>query len=130
MFLLHERLGRIGRQGYVRRRYRSGVPLVNCRGDEPWRVYVCELVLNTSEHSSAILPCVGRWPQRHRTRRSTLFFSCIEKQNLPWIEGVQRAKRSQRLPVVLTRHAVKCLLIYTHVLNRGGRAVVSPLDAG
>lgn len=34
----------------------------------------------------------------------------VLKQNLPWIEGVQRAKRPQHLPVVLTRNEVKYVL--------------------
>lgn len=34
----------------------------------------------------------------------------VLRMNLPWLEGVQRAKRSQHLPVVLTRHEVKLLL--------------------
>jgi integron integrase len=34
----------------------------------------------------------------------------VLKTELPWIDGVQRAKRSQRLPVVLTRQEVQALL--------------------
>lgn len=34
----------------------------------------------------------------------------VLKQNLPWIDGVQRAKRPQHLPVVLTRAEIKHLL--------------------
>ena len=34
----------------------------------------------------------------------------VLKQNLPWIEGVQRAKRPQHLPVVLTRPEIKHVL--------------------
>jgi len=34
----------------------------------------------------------------------------VLKQNLPWIEGVQRAKQPQHLPVVLTRPEVKPVL--------------------
>lgn len=34
----------------------------------------------------------------------------VLKITLPWLEGVQRAKRSQRLPVVLTQNEVKRLL--------------------
>jgi site-specific recombinase XerD len=38
-----------------------------------------------------------------------------------------RAKQPHRLPTVLTRD-IKTTMIYTHVLNRGGRGVRSPLD--
>jgi integrase len=34
----------------------------------------------------------------------------VLKQNLPWVESVQRAKRPQHLPVVLTRAEIKHLL--------------------
>ena len=34
----------------------------------------------------------------------------VLKQNLPWVEGVQRAKRPQHLPVVLTRSEIKHVL--------------------
>jgi integrase len=77
---------------------------------------------------------------------------------LPWLDEVIAAKPSKRLPVVLTPTEVRRLLdgtsctmnlivsllygtglrlrvkdvattmIYTHVLNKGGRGVVSPLD--
>ena len=58
----------------------------------------------------------------------------ILKIDLPWLDNVVKAKRPQRLPVVLTREDVQAVLakttmIYTHVLNKGGRGVVSPLDA-
>jgi hypothetical protein len=39
-------------------------------------------------------------------------------QDLPWLDDVVRARRSVRLPVVLT----------THVLNRGPAGVQSPAD--
>jgi len=82
--------------------------------------------------------------------------SCISYHpvlpRLPWLDGVVRAKRPQRLPIVLTRDEVRavlrmlhgvprlmaCLLygsglrvlecICTHVLNRGPSAVRSPVD--
>lgn len=59
------------------------------------------------------------------------------------LEGVTRAKKPKRLPVVLTRKEVSMVLnsmegtprlvasltmIYTHVLSRAGRGVRSPLD--
>jgi integrase len=34
----------------------------------------------------------------------------VLEQNLPWIEGIQRAKQPRHLPVVLTRHEVKNVL--------------------
>ena len=45
---------------------------------------------------------------------------------LPWLDRIQRAKASVRLPVVLTLRVVGALR--EHVLNRGGRGEVSPLD--
>jgi site-specific recombinase XerD len=60
--------------------------------------------------------------------------------DLPWLDGVVRAKRPDRLPVVLTREEVAAVLrplhrddtttqIYTHVPNRGPAAVKNPVDA-
>lgn len=34
----------------------------------------------------------------------------VLKQDLPWLENVERARRPTRLPVVLTRSEIKCLL--------------------
>ena len=69
------------------------------------------------------------------------------KQRLDWIEVAGRPQRPKRLPVVLTqllghsdvgqqcgimRRQRKCAaahLVYTHVLNRGGRGVRSPFDS-
>lgn len=47
-------------------------------------------------------------------------------QRLGWMNSIVRARRPVRLPVVLSRDEVTS--IYTHVLNRGGRGVRSPLD--
>lgn len=60
---------------------------------------------------------------------------------LPWLDKVTRAKPRERRPVVLSHQEVSALLanmggmtglmarlIYTHVLNQGGRGVISPLD--
>lgn len=50
--------------------------------------------------------------------------------DLPWLEGVVRAKKPERLPTVLSPTEVGALrtMIYTHVLNRGAQGVISPLD--
>jgi integrase len=67
----------------------------------------------------------------------------VMKVDLPWLEGIVRAKKPVHLPVVLTREEVARVLvelsgvqglvanlfypegmIYTHVLNRGGLAVL------
>jgi len=56
---------------------------------------------------------------------------------LPWLDNITQAKAPKRLSVVLTVREVQELLghtdvfttmIYTHVLNKGGKGVVSPLD--
>ena len=65
----------------------------------------------------------------------------VLEQDLPGLDGVVRAKRAERLPVVLTREEVRAILrelqspprsmailIYTHVLNRGPAGVRSPVD--
>jgi integrase len=60
----------------------------------------------------------------------------VLKTPLDWIEGVQRAKRPSRLPVVFTREEVQSILrnldgvkmIYTHIMNKGGRGIRSPID--
>ena len=41
---------------------------------------------------------------------------------------VIRARKPTRLPVVMAREEVKATMIYTHVLNRGGKGVKSPVD--
>ena len=62
----------------------------------------------------------------------------VLKVDLPWLDNVVKAKRPQRMPVVLTREEVqaalgdsnvKTTMIYPHVLNKGGRGVVSSPDA-
>jgi site-specific recombinase XerD len=69
----------------------------------------------------------------------------VLKQPFPELEGIERAKRPQRIPTVLTAEETQALLaqlnqallghkdvrttmIYTHVLQRGGKGVRSPLD--
>jgi site-specific recombinase XerD len=65
--------------------------------------------------------------------KSALLFLYREvlETELPWLDDVTQAKRPARLPMVqelLAHSDVKTTMIYTHVLNRGGRGVVSPMD--
>ena len=57
---------------------------------------------------------------------------------LPWLSDVVRAKKPARLTTMLNRQEarewlghsdVSTAMIDTHVLNKGGRGVTSPLDA-
>jgi integrase len=50
----------------------------------------------------------------------------VLKRDLPYINHIERARRSTKLPVVFTRREVQAIL--TQVLNRGGSGVRSPLD--
>jgi len=49
-------------------------------------------------------------------------------RDLEWLTELERVKRPARAPTVLTAREVQALL-YTHVLNKGGRGVRNPLDA-
>jgi hypothetical protein len=46
----------------------------------------------------------------------------VLNKDIGYVNGVVRAKRPHRLPVVSTT------MIYIHVLNRGGKGVFSPAD--
>jgi len=54
-------------------------------------------------------------------------YTHVLERPLEQIHGVVRAKRGARLPVVLSD--VRTTQLYTHVINRGGMAVQSPLGA-
>lgn len=42
---------------------------------------------------------------------------------MPWLDNIIRAKKP-----LLGHSDVSTTMIYTHVLNKGGRGVISPLD--
>jgi integrase len=96
-------------------------------------------------------------PTQNQAKSAILFlYKEVLEIELPWLDGIEGAQAPHRLPVVLTRGEVSAVLerlrgvhaligrllygtgmrvmdvsttmIYTHVLNRGGRALVSPLD--
>ena len=66
--------------------------------------------------------------QNQALNARVFFYDQVLEQPLGEPGAFARAKRLQRLPVVLSRDEVKTAMIYTHVLNRGGLGVVSPLD--
>jgi hypothetical protein len=46
--------------------------------------------------------------------RLTVLYKQVLKQEIGWLEGVERAKRSARLPVVLTRDEVHKIFAHLH----------------
>ena len=60
-------------------------------------------------------------PSTQNQALSALLFLCREvpQVELPWLDGVVRARRHKD---------VSTTMIYTHILNRGGRGVQSPFD--
>jgi integron integrase len=69
-----------------------------------------------AEHLSAFLSDlavrgrVAASTQNQALNAILFLYRAVLKQNLPWIEGVQRARQPQHLPVVLTRTEVKHVL--------------------
>jgi integrase len=92
-----------------------------------------------AESKDAAIPCLEAPPPAEAGRaggvrrgfahlRWTGIVSIEDKSYIGWIRRSGKGCEIRTVQELLGHRSVKTTMIYTHVLNRGGRGVQSPLD--